>query len=85
MIISTRGLAELNDSRRFLQLARQTQLDFMSSESKSSKGKDKDEDYSWETVEQRWSVLDDRWEVIYRELRVTYKGQTMSLYLSNLR
>jgi len=80
MIISSRSLVAVEETRDLLNEARKIQLDFMTNDTKPTKGTvDK---YKWEINEGSWPVLDGQWELRYKELTVETKNSEIVLYMS---
>ena len=81
MIISTKALSEVEETRELLNEARKIQLDFMTDETKPTSGTEGN--YRWDVKEGSWPVLGDQWEVQYKELKVESGNNTIVLYMSN--
>jgi len=81
MIISSRSLLEVEETRELLNEARIIQLEFMTDEKKPSSGSEGN--VRWETKEGSWSVLEGQWELKYKELRVETEKNEIVLYIPN--
>ena len=83
MIISTKSLIEVEETRELLNEARVIQLEFMVDKTKPTHGKTKNGNVEWDTKEGSWSVLDGRWELKYKELKLDSKNNEIVLYIPN--
>jgi prepilin-type N-terminal cleavage/methylation domain-containing protein len=79
MIISSKSLIEVEETRELLNEARIIQLDFMTNETKPTSGTEGK--FKWDTKENSWSVLDGQWEIKYKELRIETANNEIVLYL----
>jgi len=79
MMISSRVLIEVEETRELLNEARKIQLDFMTNETKPTSGTEKG--FRWEVSEGAWPVLDGRMELKYKELKVETKTNEIVLYM----
>jgi len=82
MIISSKSLIEVSDTRVLLNEARIIQLEFMTDKTKPTHGTTKS-GVKWDTKEGSWSVLDGRWELKYKELTVGTENNEIVLYMPN--
>jgi prepilin-type N-terminal cleavage/methylation domain-containing protein len=81
MMISSKSLIEVEATRELLDEARKIQLEFMTNETKPSKGtRDK---FKWDTKESSWPVLDGKWELKYKELKIETETNEIVLYMPN--
>ena len=83
MIISTKGLLEVEDTRELLNEARVIQLEFMTDKTKPTTGTTKNNNVKWDSKEGSWPVLDGKWELKYKELRIETKNNEIVLYMPN--
>ena len=81
MIISTKALAEVEETRELLNEARKIQLDFMTDDTKPTSGAEGK--YKWDVKESSWPVLGDQWEISYKELTVESENNAIVLYMPN--
>ena len=81
MIISSRSLLEVEETRELLNEARIIQLEFMTNETKQSSGSEGK--FKWDTREDAWSVLDGQWELKYKELKIETENNEIVLYIPN--
>jgi prepilin-type N-terminal cleavage/methylation domain-containing protein len=81
MIIASKSLIEVEETRELLNQARIIQLEFLTDKTKPTSGiKD---DYKWDTKEGSWPVLDGNWELKYKELKIETKNNEIVLYIPN--
>ena len=81
MMISSKALIEVEETRELLNEARKIQLDFMTNETKPTSGSEGN--YRWDVKEGAWPVLDGRLELKYKELKVETKNNEIVLYMPN--
>ncbi|MCL2767382.1 MAG: type II secretion system GspH family protein [Synergistaceae bacterium] len=79
MIISSRTLIEVDETRELLNETRKIQLDFITDETKPTSGTEGK--YKWDTKEGSWSMLDGQWELKYKELKVETANSEIVLYM----
>ena len=81
MIIASKSLIEVEETRELLNEARIIQLDFMTDKTKPTSGTKGD--YKWDIKEGSWPVLDGKWELKYKELKIESKNNDIVLYIPN--
>ena len=81
MIISSRTLSEVEETRELLNEARKIQLDFLTNDTKPTSGTEGK--YKWDVREDSWPVLGDQWEIKYKELTVQSENNEIVLYMPN--
>ena len=79
MIISSKSLIEVDETKELLNEARKIQLDFMTNETKSVSGSEGN--YKWDVREGTWTVMDGQWELKYKELTVETGNKEIVLYM----
>jgi len=79
MIISSKSLAEVEETRELLNEARKIQLDFMTNDTKPVSGTEGK--YRWNVKEGSWPVFDGQWELKYKELTVETENNEIVLYI----
>ena len=82
MIISSKSLIEVEETRELLNEARVIQLEFMTDKTKATSGTTKN-GVKWDSKEGSWSVLDGNWELKYKELRIETENHEIVLYMPN--
>lgn len=80
MIISTNSLAEVREAREILNFARETQLEFMTKETKPESGADGK--FRWNTRRNSWEILGGLWTIVYNQLTIESDKNKVILYLS---
>ena len=84
MIISTKSLIEVEETRELMNEARVIQLEFKTDKTMPTKGTSKrNNNVKWDTKEDSWSVLDGRWELKYKELKIESNNNEIVLYIPN--
>jgi len=81
MILASKSLIEVEETKELLNEARIIQLEFMTDETKPTSGTKND--YKWDLKEGSWSVLDGNWELKYRELKLESKNNEIVLFMPN--
>jgi prepilin-type N-terminal cleavage/methylation domain-containing protein len=81
MIIASKSLIVVEETRELLNEARVIQLEFLTDKTKPTSGKK--DDYKWDTREGSWPVLDGNWELKYKELRIEKQNNEIVLYIPN--
>ena len=82
MMISSRSLLEVGETRELLEEARKIQLNFMTNDTTPSKGSEGK--FKWDSKEGSWPVLDGKWELKFKELRIETQTNEIVLYMPNI-